>query len=447
VGTLLVTVVGPSGRRDLSLPSDSPVHELLPTLVRLVGDTEGGTDDGAWVLSLSATAEDPLRPEDNLTASGVLDGSVLYLARATTAPDGHPPARPPAPDELSPIQRTASILPPRVGPIARFGRAAAALFRADREGVPGPDEPAAAATSAASLAVLTAPERVTPVQRMRRAWRSSDYIEQLDAAIVAPGLRRCVTIAMVSPKGGVGKTTVTALLGTLLALLRRDRIIAVDTNPDFGSLGRVLTPEHRLFVDDLLEWLDQPGVTLTALDAQLGRGPHGLMVLPAPTDPARMWRLDETSYRNVIGRLQAFVGVLLLDCGTGLHEPAAGAAIKSSDLLVLVTDAEPAAASLVAEAGQLLARAGRPITLVVNKMPKRGSPLDLEQFARSLPEASGLVVIPSEPNAAGRLAAARFNWRDAPPTWQRAVRELAVQIVSDWPALGLTLQRPAGRRV
>jgi Mrp family chromosome partitioning ATPase len=53
-------------------------------------------------------------------------------------------------------------------------------------------------------------------------------------------LRRCVTVAVMSPKGGVGKTTLTALLGSLFALLRRDRIVAIDNNPDFGALGRAL---------------------------------------------------------------------------------------------------------------------------------------------------------------------------------------------------------------
>jgi MinD-like ATPase involved in chromosome partitioning or flagellar assembly len=169
------------------------------------------------------------------------------------------------------------------------------------------------------------------------------------------------------------------------------------------------------------------------------------MVLPAPTDPARMWRLDEDAYRKVIERLQDFAGILLLDCGTGLQEPAAGAAIKSSEQLILVTDAQPASASLVAEAGRLVAQTGRPIVLVVNKMPDKGSALDLEKFARSLPEASGLVVIPEEAGAAAHLAAARFDWREAPSSWRRAARELAVQVVSDWAPLGLTLRAPGLR--
>ena len=61
--------------------------------------------------------------------------------------------------------------------------------------------------------------------------------------IHAPLLRRWVTVVVVSPKGGVGKTLVTAILGSLLAFLRRDRVIAVYANPDTsGWLGRRLVP-------------------------------------------------------------------------------------------------------------------------------------------------------------------------------------------------------------
>ena len=64
---------------------------------------------------------------------------------------------------------------------------------------------------------FTRPARLSPVARVRKAWAHSDYRRRLEQTIAAPRLQRCVTIAVVSPKGGVGKTTTTALLGSLLA--------------------------------------------------------------------------------------------------------------------------------------------------------------------------------------------------------------------------------------
>ena len=115
------------------------------------------------------------------------------------------------------------------------------------------------------------------------------------------------------------------------------------------------------------------------------------MVLPAPTDPSRMAQLNEESYARVISRLQTMVGVLVLDCGTGLQEPAARAAQAAADQIVLISDAHPATASLVAEAAELLRTVGPPLTLVVNKMPrKRDARLDLGGMERLVPDAQGL---------------------------------------------------------
>jgi MinD-like ATPase involved in chromosome partitioning or flagellar assembly len=312
----------------------------------------------------------------------------------------------------------------------------AATARRGFDDGPGSDTSGPAGASSAELAVA----EVTPrLARVRREWRSLDYQARLDQVISRPRLRRCATVAIVSPKGGVGKTTLTALLGTLLADLRRDHIVAVDANPDFGSLGRVLAPAQPWFVDDILQLIDQPDLSLSALDAHLGRAVHGLLVVPSPTDPARMQRLDQDAYGHVIERLKSYSGLVLLDCGTGLHEPAARAAIDACDQVLLVTDGEPATASLVAEAARLLRAADRPVTVVVNKMPRRRPQLDVRRLAAAIPEARGLVVVPAEPAAASALGMGRFDWRDAPVTWQTALRELAVVVLADHARLGISL--------
>jgi MinD-like ATPase involved in chromosome partitioning or flagellar assembly len=429
-----VTVVGPGGGRALKLPADAPLARLLPSVLEAVGATEEhAQDNGSWHLGRSARGDDSLAPSASLTESGVLDGSTLYLSRRRDSESARSPA------SEFPLRGNAE--PPRYRLHQRLGRTVGAFvsWRArDDQQLGELTAEASSSPTPPSPASLTALPPMTRFERARQVWRATDYIEQLDALIAGPRLSRCATIAVVSPKGGVGKTTTTALLGMLLSMLRPDRVVSIDANPDYGSLGRALVPEHRVFVDDFVTLMESQLGAATEVEAQLGRTKHGLLVLPAPTDPARMWGLRQPEYAKVIQLLAQYAGILLLDCGTGLQEPAASAAMSNADQCILVTDADPAAASLVAEAGQLLAGSGRPITVVVNKMPKSRSFLALERFEAAVPYASALVVVPNEPHAAGRLTTGQFDWRTAPKSWQIAVRRLAVAIASGWAELGLT---------
>src|SRR5919109_2231862 len=51
-------------------------------------------------------------------------------------------------------------------------------------------------------------------------------------------------VAVLSPRGGVGKTTGAVVVGTLLAAHLKLRAVAVDATGGFGTLGR-LVPEAR----------------------------------------------------------------------------------------------------------------------------------------------------------------------------------------------------------
>jgi MinD-like ATPase involved in chromosome partitioning or flagellar assembly len=487
-----VTLVSPFGQHQVDLPVDVPASGLLPDLLAMAGLHPSQVTVAAEGWRLEDAGGNAVAPGQTLAEHGIAPGDLIQLrgvqqpgagdfgsAGAEAFPYGPPngglvpvepasvgsagtgtdnaqgaallsrrlprPSAPSAPpdDSLTPLQRTEAALPTRVGQGKRLAAATRAYFQ-------GPDSPLLAGVAPeklrapaagrhrllpADLTVATAPSRADCA---RSQWRSLDYVGQLDARIAEPRLRHCATIAVVSPKGGVGKTTVTALLGTLFSLLRRDPTVAVDTNPDFGSLGRVLAPDQSWYVDDLARLVaEDDELSLTALESQLGRAIHGLLVVPAPTDPARMAALDEDAYRRVIARLKDFFSLILLDCGTGLQDPASAAAVAAADQVVLLTDAQPATASLVAQSADMLQQSGRPITVVVNRMPPKGARLDLERLSRYLPSARGMVVIPDQITAATRLAGGNFDWRDAPEDWQLAVRQLAVVLVSDWRRLGL----------
>jgi MinD-like ATPase involved in chromosome partitioning or flagellar assembly len=438
MNTCAVTIAGPDRRVDLVVSTETPIAELIPTFVELSMD-DGPDNGGSPVWTVAPAGQQPLPLDRTLGQCGVSDGSVLTLTELRSAAMAPPkPAELRRPEEKrgTPRQRTLSALPEELTRGQRLGMAAKAFFGYEPE-PPLTESPEPAMPSNREL--LTRPEQRSATERAKASWRDTDYEARLDRAIAAPRLTRCATIAVVSPKGGVGKTTLTVLLGSLLARVRRDRIVAVDTNPDFGSLGRTLTPDHQVFVDDLGDVLDQPDLSVTALDRHLGRAFEGLMVLPAPTDPTRMAQLNEEAYRRVIGRLQTMVGVLVLDCGTGLQEPAARAAQAAADQIVLLSDAHPATASLVAEAAQLLRTVGPPLTLVVNKMPrKRDARLNIEGLERLVPDAHGLVTLDEDNGSATRVANGDYSWDDAPAPWRRSIRELAVSLQADWPSLGIT---------
>ncbi len=434
---------------EVALPHGATVEELLPRLAEICMRRMPDAVEVRGV-SLARIGEPPFPRSASVAELGMSEGDVLELRGVSVAsaeqPDpviGAPtaeqpvmtwtPAAPMAPTRPAVLDRTMRQLPPRH---SLGGRVRVALG-ASRGAAPAPSEVAEVAPERPRPADLSRKSTPTLPDRVRHAWRSSEYLNLLDQAIAAPRLRQCVTIAVLSPKGGVGKTTITVLLGQLLAMIRADRVVAVDTNPDFGSLGRSLSPQHNVFVDDIVPYLEHPALTVTTLDACLARTPHGLMVLPAPTDPERMARLDDVAYTRVIGRLKSLVGLVILDCGTGLWDPVTRAAITAADQIVVVTDDAPATASLVLEACGLLIGSGPPVTLVVNRM-RSSSRLGVEAVAAHVPEAAGLIVIPEEEAAAVRVANGEFDWDEAPATWHRHVRELAALLVGAWPELGVT---------
>jgi hypothetical protein len=63
--------------------------------------------------------------------------------------------------------------------------------------------------------------------------------------------------------------------------------------------------------------------------------------------------------------------------------------------------------------------------------------IDLDGLEELVPDAHGLVTIEDDQRAAQRVAAGDFAWQDAPDTWQRSLRELAIALETDRPALGL----------
>jgi MinD-like ATPase involved in chromosome partitioning or flagellar assembly len=149
-------------------------------------------------------------------------------------------------------------------------------------------------------------------------------------------LRGCYRIAVLSLKGGVGKTTVTATLGATLASVRGDRVIAVDANPDRGTLSQKVPLETPATVRHLLR--DAQGIeAYSDVRAYTSQGPSRLEVLASDSDPAVSEAFSSDDYAGTLEVLERFYSLVLTDCGTGLMHSAMAAVLAKADALIVVS--------------------------------------------------------------------------------------------------------------
>jgi MinD-like ATPase involved in chromosome partitioning or flagellar assembly len=149
-------------------------------------------------------------------------------------------------------------------------------------------------------------------------------------------LRGCYRIALLSLKGGVGKTTITATLGATLASIRGDRVIAVDANPDRGTLSQKVPLQTPATVRHLLR--DAEGIeAYSDVRGYTSQGPSRLEVLASESDPAVSEAFSSDDYAAALEVLERFYSLVLTDCGTGMLHSAMAAVLAKADVLVVIS--------------------------------------------------------------------------------------------------------------
>jgi MinD-like ATPase involved in chromosome partitioning or flagellar assembly len=163
-----------------------------------------------------------------------------------------------------------------------------------------------------------------------RAQRHNNLVAQVNRP-----LRGCYRVALLSLKGGVGKTTITATLGSTFAAIRGDRVVAVDANPDRGTLSQKIPLETAATVRQLLH---DAGAIERYSDVRryTSKGPSGLEVLASETDPAVSEAFSADDYARVLDILERFYGLVLTDCGPGLLHSAMSSVLDKADVLLVV---------------------------------------------------------------------------------------------------------------
>ena len=143
-------------------------------------------------------------------------------------------------------------------------------------------------------------------------------------------------VAVLSLKGGVGKTTTAVGLGATLATLRGDRVITIDANPDRGTLSDKVRLETAATIRDLLNERDQVS-RYADVRAFTSQASSRLEVLASDRDPGVSVAFGAEDYCDAARVLEHFYSICITDCGTGLLHSAMSGVLRLADQIILVS--------------------------------------------------------------------------------------------------------------
>jgi pilus assembly protein CpaE len=158
--------------------------------------------------------------------------------------------------------------------------------------------------------------------------------ETVASASAAHAVAAGRVISVVSPKGGVGKTTVATNLAVGLALTGRHSTVLVDLDLQFGDVASALNldPEHSL-PDTVYGPASRDTMVLKTF---LTLHETGLYVICGPESPATADSIMTHQVSHLLQMLASEFQYVVVDTGPGLSEHVLAAMDDSSDL-VLVT--------------------------------------------------------------------------------------------------------------
>lgn len=232
-------------------------------------------------------------------------------------PGPNTPASSPAP-ATSPARTRRPVRSPDSRPVV--DSALSGTARRPRQG-----EPAAARVSRAIRRIVSS----SAAREVAEITRTAERIQQP----VTTGRQ----IAVTSIRGGAGKTTVAALLGTAYAHYRQDPVLLVEADPALGSLPLRLGAETLRWTTADLADIVEPQMSLLDVTGYLVQLPDNAWLLPGSQGRIGAM-LDTAAYERVMVALRRYFGVTVVDCET-LPAEVARVALSAAQARVLAAPA------------------------------------------------------------------------------------------------------------
>lgn len=152
-----------------------------------------------------------------------------------------------------------------------------------------------------------------------------------------------LVVCVYSPKGGVGKTSISVNLAARLAYTTRAQVCIVDLDIGFGNVGTRL----GLYNPTVRELLSENHLDSEALARNLVYDRRsGLFALLAPLRPetgTNRRKFSPATYNKILELLTQRFDIIILDCPVELRDPlVSGFALTSADKVVMVVNNEQA---------------------------------------------------------------------------------------------------------
>ena len=158
-------------------------------------------------------------------------------------------------------------------------------------------------------------------------------------------------------KGGTGKTTVAAVVGSILASLRQDdRVVAIDADTAFGKLASRVDPRAAGSYWELAA--DQHLHSFADIRSRVGNNAAGLFVLAGEAATARRRVLNPQIYREATARLDNHFTISMVDCGSTMDSAVTAEVLRDLDALIVVSNPWVDAASAAGQTMEWLANHG-----------------------------------------------------------------------------------------
>ncbi|WP_284139722.1 MULTISPECIES: septum site-determining protein MinD [unclassified Virgibacillus] len=190
-------------------------------------------------------------------------------------------------------------------------------------------------------------------------------------------------IVITSGKGGVGKTTTTANIGTALALLDK-KVCLIDTDIGLRNLDVIMGLENRIIYDivDVIQdrcKLKQALIKDKRFDF--------LSLLPAAQTSDKS-AVTTDGMKKIVAELKQEYDYILIDCPAGIEQGFQNAVAGADKAIVVTTPEKSSVRDADRIIGLLEKEEMEPPTLIINRirnhMMKNGDMLDIDEIVQIL---------------------------------------------------------------